>query len=890
MVPARIARFFASRGWEASAFQQAAWAAWERGESGLIHVPTGSGKTYAATLAALLDIADNGGQLVYITPLKAMARSITDALAEAVDGMDLDLRVESRTGDTAQHVRARQKRKPPDVLLTTPESLCMLLSEADAPTRLKNVRCLILDEWHELLDSKRGTQCELAAARLRAFSSGRGTQTWALSATLSNVEEAARAAVGPGTEPTIIHADIRRTVELETLLPADLSRLPWSGHLGQALLPELLEWLDPARSTLVFVNTRAQAELWFQALAARRPEWAARLGIHHGSVDTAERQRVEDGLGDGTISLVVATASLDLGVDLAPVERVVQIGSPKGIGRLMQRAGRSGHRPGAASKVLCVPTHALQLVEIAAVRQAMGRGEVESRTPLNAPLDVLAQHLVTCALGGGFRRDAMLAEVRTAWSYRNLTEAGFDAALGLVTEGGKSLRAYPQFRKVVLEEEPSAAGGTGGGTVSAVTLPGVYRVPDLEIARMHRASIGTIVSDVTVSVRWHIGSGGRGTGQGAGRGGNSGLGQIDEGFIGSIPVGGSFHFAGRNLELVSLRDQVATVRPGKPKRGVTPHWPGNKLPISGSLGVAVRRVLDGWTAGAREDGPDQTRTSAGSASTDPALLGPEWTAVLPLLDEQARLSHVPKLGELLVEDCVSAEGSHLFLFPFEGRSVHEGLGALLALRFCRTRPLSLAICVNDFGMELLSPDPVDWDELLGPSIFTEEGLLDDILASVNATEIARRRFRDVARVAGFVNLGPVHRRNTGRQVQASASLLFDVFLKYDNDNPLLSQARREVLEIHFDEPRLRAALRRIAACRLVRRTTAGPTPLSTPLVEDRLQGDRASSQSAAQRLKANRDRATADEPAPPVAERPPPGSPGTRPLTLRERRADRRGR
>lgn len=828
----RIRPFFAARGWEPSRFQLDAWAAWARGESGLIHVPTGSGKTYAATLAALVDIADNGGQLIYITPLKAMARSIADALEEAVTGLGLRLRVESRTGDTASHVRARQKRNPPQVLLTTPESLSMLLSEPDAPTRLGNVRALILDEWHELLDSKRGTQCELAAARLRAFARARtggegphrGLQTWALSATLSNVEEAAQAAVGVGARATLVHARIQRDVVLDTLLPADISRLPWSGHLGHQLLPELTEWLDPGRSTLIFVNTRAQAELWFQALAARKPEWLGRLGIHHGSVDLAERARVEAGLADGTVTIVVATASLDLGVDLAPVERVVQIGSPKGIGRLMQRAGRSGHRPGATSRVLCVPTHALQLVEIAAVRGALERGEVEARTPLNAPLDVLAQHLVTCALGGGWTPDAMREEVRTAWSYRGLTEQGFDAALGLVTEGGKSLRAYPQYRKVVAED-------------------GTYRVPDLEIARLHRGSIGTIVSDVTVTVRMH----GAGT-----------LGQIDESFIGSIPVGGSFHFAGRNLELVSLREQVALVRPGKPKRGITPHWPGNKLPISGSLGAAVRRVL--------EEG-------AGDA--------PEWVAVAPLLAEQARMSHVPTRGELLIEDCVTAEGSHLFVFPFEGRAVHEGLGALIAHRMCRQRALTVSIAVDDFGMELLSPDRVAWDELLAPGIFSEDGLLDDILASVNATELSRRRFRDVARVAGFVNLGPVHKRNTGRQVQASSSLLFDVFRRYDEENPLLTQARREVLELHFDERRLRDTLRRIQQCVIVRRTTEGPTPLSTPLVENRLQGDRASSQSDAERLRRSLARAVAEPP--PL----PPGSPGWTPRGRRAARSRR---
>ncbi len=768
-----------------------AWSAYERGESGLIHVPTGAGKTYAASLGPLF----SGHDLIYLAPLRAMARDIEKAIALPIAECGLPARVESRTGDTSSAARARQKRRPPEVLVTTPESLSVLLTDPDARERFARVGAVVVDEWHELIDSKRGTQVELALSRLRGFSPR--LRTWALSATLSNPAEAAQAVVGVGRPPTIVTADLARPIEIVTLLPSDGVDLPWAGHLGVKMADALVAALDPSQATLCFVNTRAQAERWFQEIVLRRPEWFETMGLHHGSIDVVERARIEAGLKDGTIRLVVCTASLDLGVDLAPVERVVQIGSPKGIARLMQRAGRSGHRPGATCRILCVPTHALQLVEIAAVREALARGEVEPRRPLSKPLDVLAQHLVTCGLGGGFREDDLRREVRTAFSYRDLTDEEWGWAMALVRDGGATLSAYPNFRKLKAEGEE-------------------YGVPDLLIARQHRASVGTIVGDVTVRLKV-IGGGDLGT--------------IDENFVSRLKQGERFVFAGKLLEFVMIRELTAYAKPSARSTTNTPHWPGNKLPISGSLGAAVRRTFQLMRA----------------APTH-AILPPELVAARRLIEVQSRLSRVPDGDTVLAEITLTAEGQHLFLFPFEGRRVHEGLAALLALRVGRVQPTTVRMAVNDYGIEFLSPVPLPWSDLLRPGLFSEADLLDDILASADISVLMRKHFREIARVAGLVFPGLPGAHKSMRQVHASTSLLFDVFMRHEPGSLLLVQARREVVEQHFERERLTSTLARLRERPVEIVHTTQPTPLSFPLLLERLAVDSQSSESLETRV------------------------------------------
>ncbi len=784
----RVLAWMAGRGWTPWDFQRQAWAAYARGESGLINVPTGAGKTYAAylgPLAELLDRPAEGLAVLFVTPLRAVSRDIELALREPVHDLAAKVTIGSRTGDTKAGVRARQRERLPNVLVTTPESLSLLLAQANAPALFADLRCVIVDEWHELLSSKRGTQVELALARLRGFRPG--MRTWALSATIANIDEAARAAAGtrPGATPTVIRAAIDRPIVIDSLLPPDVRTFPWAGHMGLSMLEPLLEWLDPARSTLVFTNTRSQAERWYQAIRWARPEWhgAGGVRLHHGSIDRAERERVETGLKSGEVRIVVATSSLDLGVDFAPVERVVQIGSPKAVSRLMQRAGRSGHRPGETCRVLCVPTHALELLEIAAARRAVRDLHVEPRRPIDRPLDVLAQHMVTCALGGGFSPDSLYNEVRTTAAFERLSREEFDWALDLVERGGATLRAYPMFHRVA----PDPA------------RPGVYHVPNARIGQIHKLNIGTITAEATVNLRYL--SGRR-------------LGSIEEGFVSRLREGDKFFCAGRVVEFVRMEDADALVRPARGRATLTPIWGGTRLPISESLGEAVREAL----------------TAAGSTDARE----PELACFAPVAAVQQRLSALPRSDETLVEIAHTREGHHLFVYPFDGRLVHGGTAALLAFRLSRVRPRTFTTAANDYGFELLSSEPIEVSEGDLRAALCPARLADDAAASVNLGEMARRQFREVARVAGLVVQSYPGAPKTGRQLQVSSSLLYDVMREFDPDNLLMVQSRREVLERMFEHSRLARALSRVSEgpLRIVR--TARPTPLALPLIVERI--------------------------------------------------------
>jgi ATP-dependent Lhr-like helicase len=731
-------------------------------------------------------------QLVYVTPLRAVSRDIEKALAAPIVELGLPLLVGSRTGDTGSSERLRQKSRLPDVLVTTPESLSLLLTQADARERFQRLVAVVVDEWHELAASKRGVQVELALARLRRFVPD--LRTWALSATVARPDVAARAAVGLGVEPLIVQAEVDRPIHIESLLPERIERFPWSGHLGLAMLDPLLEWIDPSVSTLLFTNTRSQAERWFAEILRKRPEWAERLALHHGSIDREVREEIEARLKDGRLSLVVCTSSLDLGVDFAPVERVVQIGSPKGIARLIQRAGRSGHRPGAACSVLCVPTHAMELVEIAAARAAVRAGEIEERPSIDRPLDCLVQHMVTVALGGGFRPDDLFDEVRTTAAFAGLRREEFDWCRDLVVHGGGALRAYEQFRKVAIEDD------------------GLHVVARKAVAQLHRMNVGTIAGDATLLVKFVQGRT---------------LGTIEEDFIAKLRPGDSFLFAGRVLEFVRLREATAYVKPGRRHTPFTPHWAGARFPLSTALASSVRSVLD--------------RAAEGIVTE------PELVAALPVLRAQAERSRIPRFGEILIETTATREGFHLFVYPFEGRLVHEGLAALFALRLGRIAPTTFAMSMNDYGFELLTEKDVAYVDFIDDALCSRDRLFEDLFEGVNLGELGARQFRDIARVAGLVVQRVPGVERTGRQLQASASLLWQVLNEFDPENRLLEQARREVMHRHFEEGRLGRALDRLGTERRVVVATKGPSPMALPLIADRL-GTTLSTESLADRL------------------------------------------
>ncbi|MBL8874966.1 MAG: ligase-associated DNA damage response DEXH box helicase [Phycisphaerae bacterium] len=791
-----IGRWFKSRGWEAWPFQTEAWQAFRAGRDGLIQVPTGAGKTFGAylgPLSALIDERKAGAsgadaefrskslRILYITPLRAVSRDIELALRAPIDEMALPFLVESRTGDTKQSVRAKQKQRLPEVLITTPESLCLLLTRENASELFADLVAIIVDEWHELLTSKRGTQVELCLARLRTFAPK--ARTWGLSATLPNLEEAARVLVGSGAPaPVIVRGSIAREVTVEALLPHAGQRLPWAGFMGMAMLPRVLETIDPAKSTLIFTNTRAQSELWYQAILHAKPEWAEQMALHHGSIDKRDRERAEAGLKDGTIKLAVATSSLDLGVDFSPVERVIQIGSVKGIARLLQRAGRASHRPGAPCHITCVPTHALELIELDAAKRAIADGRIEARSAVRKPLDVLAQHMVTCALGGDFVPDEFYEEVRGATSYGELTREEFDWALDLVCRGGETLRAYPHYHKVHL-------------------VDGRATVPDKRIAHLHRLNVGTIVGEAIVDLCL---VGGRR------------IGSIEEYFVANLRAGDKLFFAGRLLTFVGLRDMVAYVKRASGKTSRTPHWAGTKLPISESLGESVRLTLEHAQEG--------------------LLDSVELRAAASLIRAQAHLSAIPRADELLIESVETNEGYHLFVFPFDGRLVHAGLAALCALRLARRSPATFTLSANDYGFELLSPSPIEIGPQDGKVLFSIERVLEDTNESVNMAELAKIQFREVARVSGLVTQTYPGTKKSGRQTQASAGLLYDVLREFDPGNLLLHQARREVLEKQFEETRLARVLKRLRDARIRFVRTETPTPLALPLIVERVAG------------------------------------------------------
>jgi ATP-dependent Lhr-like helicase len=788
--------FFAARGWTPHPFQREAWERFARGESGLIHVPTGSGKTFAAYLGPLESLVRapaDGLAVLYVTPLRAVARDIELALRQPVEALGLGATVGARTGDTGSAERARQRERLPNVLVTTPESLTLLLANDRAAELLGGVRAVVVDEWHELLASKRGVQVELALARLRRLAPA--LRTWGLSATLRNTDEAARILCGEGRPAAVVHAAIPREIAVAGLLPDSADRFPWAGHLGLTMLKPLIAWLDPAKPTLVFTNTRSQAERWFAAILWERPEWRDLLALHHGSIERERREEVEEGIKSGRLRIVVATSSLDLGVDFSPVERVVQVGSPKGIARLVQRAGRSGHRPGERCEVLCVPTHALELVEIAAARRAIEAGEIEERHGWREPLDCLVQHLVTCALGGGFRADELFDEVRGVASFRGLSRADFDWCVELAERGGRTLARYPQHHRIARGDD------------------GVFRIATAKAAQLHRLNVGTISADATISVAL---VGGRR------------LGSIEESFVARLNPGEAFLFAGDIVELVRVRDMTAWVRRTK-RADATPRWNGSRFPLSTALSASVRRSLDEARRG--------------------VFAGPEMALARPVLETQMRLSALPAPGETLVELLATDDGHHCFLYPFEGRLVHEGLAVLLALRLARVRPTTFGISINDYGIELLAPEPFPFREHLGPALFSTDSLAKDLVEGVNLGELSRRQFRDIARVAGLVFSKYPGAERSGRQVQAGAGLIFDVFREFDPENLLLVQAEREVVDRQFEGGRLARTLRTLAEGALLVRETPRPTPLALPLVADRL-GTTLSTESVLARLRA----------------------------------------
>ncbi|MBM5790603.1 MAG: ligase-associated DNA damage response DEXH box helicase [Cyanobacteria bacterium M_surface_10_m1_298] len=840
-VLAPIEAWFAQQGWTPMAFQRQCWQAYLEGESGLLQVPTGSGKTYAAVMGPIAELLGTaagddapaqrqgrkplhpqgrptrgappkGLRLLVITPLRALSRDLALAIEEPIAAMGWPIRVAIRNGDTSTYERSKQLRTPPEILITTPESLSLLLANAKAKELFAQLQAVVLDEWHELMGSKRGSQTELCLSWLRRHRPK--LRTWAISATIGNLQEAAKAALGAGVDqPLIVTAELKRNTDIRSLLPEQIDGFPWGGHLGLRMYEELIAAMDPGVSTLLFTNTRNQAERWHQCLRFACPEMEDALALHHSSIDRSEREAIEARVKSGELRWVVCTSSLDLGVDFQPVERVVQIGSAKNLARLLQRAGRSAHCPGGTSQVLFMPTNALELLEVSAMRRGLGEGLVEHRRPPRLPLDVLLQHLISLACGTGFEPGQELTTVRHCWSFRELSDAQWQWCLDFLEQGGQCLGAYPRYRKLVrcqLDRDDPVAEGE----------PYRYRVLDKRIDRLHRFNIGTITADRSVTVRFV-----RGTV----------LGHVEEAFISRLKPGDVFFFAGRQLEFVRLREMTAQVKASSKKSSTVPAWAGGQMALSDLLSQHLRSEVD--------------RCSRGMSNPS-ELDTPELRALGPLLQRQADLSQIPMRHQVLLEVCSSREGSHLFVYPFEGRFVHEGIGFLWAWRLARYRSSTITVSVNDYGFELLAPRNYPFEELIelhGDELLDSDVLEQDLEQALNFSELCRRRFRSIAQVSGLVSQAMPGQSKTGGQLQISAALLFDVFQKHEPTHLLLEQARREVLEEQLEQHRLEAALERLRGSEWVMERIPRPGPLAFPLLVERL-NNRFSNESLLERV------------------------------------------
>jgi len=809
-------------------YQQEAWQHITDQKSGLINAPTGTGKTFSVFLGSLIQFINqypdnyqthskNGLQLIWITPLRALAKDIGRAMEEVIRELGMQWKVGIRNGDTSISDRQKQKRQMPEVLIITPESLHLLMAQKHYDELFDTLKIIAVDEWHELIGSKRGVQVELAISRIIGVKNARlapdsdrensQLSIWGISATIGNLNEAMEVLLSALSlvnkkisEGIIVRAKLQKKIEVESIIPDEIEKYPWAGHLGIKLAEKVLPIINESKTTLIFINTRGMSELWYQTLLRLAPELSGAIALHHGSIEMELRTWVEEALHDAKLKAVVCTASLDLGVDFRPVETVIQVGSPKGVARFLQRAGRSGHSPDAVSKIYFLPTHSLELIEAAALKAAIREELIESREPMLLCYDVLIQYLGTLAISNGFNPAVIWKEVTATNCYKELTEEEWNDVLYFITSGGNALQQYDEYRKVEVED-------------------GVYKIKSRRMAMRHRLHIGTIVSDPMLKVKYL---------------GGGYIGIIEEGFISRLEPGDSFTLAGKQLELIMIKDMNVIVRNSKVKKSIVPSWMGGRLPLSASLGKVLRRKFD--------DASTMTGQQPVTLHEQPAIvtkeylhqheLGIELNVLRPLFDLQAKLSHVPKQNELLIEQIETTDGFHLFVYPFEGRLVHEAMAAVLAYRISRITPISFSIAMNDYGFELLSDQPVPVDDSNVYELFSVDNLIEDIQRSVNATEMAKRKFRDIAVIGGLIFQGYPGEHKKTRHLQASAGLLFNVFNEYDPDNVLLRQSFQEVFDQQMEEVRLREMLQRIQFSKIVITYPNRLTPFCFPIKVD----------------------------------------------------------
>ncbi len=842
LLPAPFARWFAARGWTPRRHQIELLAAAQAGRSALLIAPTGAGKTLAGFLPTLVELASNNPthlsphagrgrrakgvageglswpnigeapspglalrasppsprkrgegflHTLYISPLKALAVDIARNLERPVAEMGLPIRIETRTGDTPASKRGRQRRYPPDILLTTPEQLALLLASADAPFLFGGLRRLVLDELHALVTSKRGDLLALGLASL--FRIAPELTTIGLSATVAEPDELRRYLVpqppGGRAHADLITAEAGAAPVVVMLDTAE--HLPWAGHSARHALGEIYALIKRHRTTLVFVNTRSQAEMLFQELWRINDDGLA-IALHHGSLDVAQRRKVEAAMAQGRLRAVVCTSSLDLGIDWGDVDLVVNVGAPKGASRLTQRIGRANHRLDEPSRAVLVPANRFEVLECRAGIDAVAENAQDTPPLRTGALDVLAQHVLGAACGAPFCSDDLYAEVRSAASYAGLSRTDFDAVVDFVATGGYALKAYERFAKIRQGKD------------------GRWRITHPRVAQRYRLNVGTIVEEAMIKVRLVPSrAGGKGPAGPVGRGGRV-LGEVEEYFIETLAPGDTFVFAGEVLRYEALTEDAAYVSRAAAEDPKVPAYAGGKFPLSTYLAERVRRLLAEPKAWAKL--PDQVR---------------EW------LDLQRARSRVPKAGELLVETFPRADKHYLVCYPFEGRLAHQTLGMLLTRRLERAGLRPLGFVANEYalavwGLRDLSR-AVEHGALSLAALFDEDMLGDDLEAWLAESALMKRTFRQCAIIAGLIERRTGGEEKTRRQMTVSTDLLYDVLRRHQPDHVLLRAARAEAAAGLLDIRRLGLLLSRVRG-RIIHVALARVSPLAVPVM------------------------------------------------------------
>lgn len=807
LLPPVFADWFAERGWEPRAHQLEMIDAAVHGEHVLLTAPTGGGKTLAGFLPSLIDLtippaieADAAAPVrynrpdperwkphvkrsihtLYISPLKALAVDIARNLEAPVREMKLPIRVETRTGDTSASKRQRQKIDPPDILLTTPEQLALLIASKEAENLFRGLKTIVLDELHALVANKRGDLLALGLARLARLAPNH--RRVGLSATVAEPEHLRRYLVPQrGDEPLLSRLVVGKAgaVPQISVLQAE-GRIPWAGHTTRHAIPDIMAAIAKARMAIIFTNTRFQAELAFQEMWKINDQNLP-IALHHGSLDAQQRRRVEAAMAAGKLRAVVATSTLDLGIDWGDVDLVIQMGAPKGVSRMQQRIGRANHRLNEPSRAMLVPSNRFEVLECLAAQDAVEAGQQDGETRRIGGLDVLAQHILGMACADPFDADALFAEIKTAEPYRHLDRPTFNDALDFVATGGYALRTYERFAKL------------------KQTAEGLWRVANPMVAQRYRLNLGTIIEAQVLNVRMV-----RGRPTGKALTGGRVLGQMEEWFFEQMTPGDSFVFAGQILEFMTIQETDVLVRPSTSETPSVPSWAGSKFPLTSYLAERVRQMI----------------ADPESVSDLPPQVA-EWLAL------QAWRSTLPDADEMLIETFPRAGKFYLVAYPFDGRLAHQTLGMLVTRRLQRMGMRPLGFVAGEYSMSVWAQK--DMAELDMDALFSPDLLGDDLEEWLAESSLLKRQFRNCAIIGQLIETKFIGKEKTGRQVTFSSDLIFEVLKEHEPNHILLRAAREDALTGFLDLKRLSDILHRIQGRMNVRRLSR-ISPLSVPVL------------------------------------------------------------